>query len=134
MRVWSRLATLLSLLGWGCVIPLGQMNPLHVAAQRGDTKTVRDWIAAGEDLNARYDDFTLILAYSEGSRIRNKTALVFAAENGHTEIVRLLVEAGADIYVTSRDNFGDDRGNAFDVAVQYGHSEIAMLLWERSDK
>ena len=118
----------------GCAIPIIPTTPLHFAAERGNIKTVREWIANGGDLNARYGDYTLILGYSEGSQVRNKTALIFAAENGHLEIVKLLVDAGADIYIVESDNRGSDRGNAFDVALARGYGDIARFLWERSDK
>lgn len=118
----------------GCAIPINTATPLHIAAERGDIKAVREYIAGGGDLNARYGDYTVILGYSEGSQVRNKTALIFAAENGHLEVVKLLVDAGADLYVIQSDNFGEDRGNAFDVALDQGYGDIARFLWERSDK
>jgi len=60
--------------------------------------------------------------------------LIFAAKNGHYQIVKLLADAGADLYVIQSNDRGDDYGNAFDVALVQGRGEIARLLWERSDK
>ena len=122
----------------GCVdIPIQTMNPLHIAAQSGDTKAIADWIQSGASLDATYDDYTVSLApYSEGSgsRVRSKTALMFAAENGHFEATKLLTEAGADIYVVQRYADGHEIGTAFDLAVSHEHTDIAEYLWEKSDR
>lgn len=120
----------------GCAIPLDQKSSLHTAAERGDVKTVRDLVGSGSDVNAKYGDYTVVFGYTEssGSRVRNKTALMFAAENGHLEVVKLLVDAHADIYVVQENARGDQRGNAFDLSVEKGHTAIAQFLWERSDK
>ncbi len=52
------------------------------------------------------------------------TALTYAAGEGHTEIVKLLVRAG------SRSNVNKSFGRALAVAVGRGHTEIAGLLIE----
>ncbi len=121
----------------GCVaVPLGSMNPLHIAAQRGDVKGVEAWISSGASLDSTYNDYTIVLGYTEssGSRVRNKTALMFAAENGRFDVAKLLIDAGADMYLVERDARGDERGSAFDLAVEQEHMNIAKYLWEKSDR
>ncbi|KAE8378665.1 heterokaryon incompatibility protein-domain-containing protein [Aspergillus bertholletiae] len=54
------------------------------AAEAGSTNDVYFWMARGADLAAQ-DMF-------------GETALHYAAENGHFEVVKILVEAGADIH------------------------------------
>ena len=56
-------------------------TPLMEAALRGDTEKVKALLAQGADVNAK-------------TRFGG-TALMYAARNGHKEIVRILWEAGA---------------------------------------
>lgn len=62
--------------------PAPTMN-LHDAAIAGNAEQVRRHIAHTSDLNARAED--------------GKTALAYAADQGHMPVVKLLVEAGADV-------------------------------------
>ena len=62
------------------------------AVRRGDIVRVRELLDSGEDPNTR-EHYTY------------RTALMIASEYGHTEIVRLLLDRGADI--NSQDNSGD---------------------------
>ena len=57
-------------------------TPLHLAALKGDSETVKVLISAGADIHALNE---------EGA-----TPLHLAAESGHSEVVRILIEAGAD--------------------------------------
>ena len=60
------------------------------------------------------------------------TALMFAAESGHAEIVRLLLEAGAHKDLSEEDPDGDVL-TALVLAARNGHVEIARLLLEAGD-
>ncbi|WP_124978920.1 ankyrin repeat domain-containing protein [Nonlabens xiamenensis] len=52
----------------------------------------------------------------------NATALILAAKSGQTEIVKLLVKAGADISASYEGQ------TAADVALKNGHQEVLPLL------
>src|SRR2546426_380924 len=86
------------------------------AARRGDRARVQQLLDAGVDVNARarYD----------------VTALAFAANNGHLDVVRLLVERGADINVP--DTFY--KGLAIDLALGNGYLEVAQYLLEKGSR
>jgi outer membrane protein assembly factor BamB len=86
---------------------------LWEAARVGDVVRVRAALDKGADVNAkaRYE----------------RTALTFAADKGHTEVIRVLLERGADMNV--QDTFYKMR--AVDMALMNEHLEAARLLIER---
>ena len=53
------------------------------------------------------------------------TAVLGASQNGHLEIVRLLLESGADKDLTKNDG-----ATALTIASQNGHLEVVRLLLE----
>lgn len=63
------------------------------------------------------------LATSDGD-----TPLHGACEEGHTEIVASLLEAGADRYIS-----GADRGRSLLAAVQAGHTEVLQCFMRVGD-
>ena len=83
------------------------------ATRRGDAAAVKDLIAKGADVNAkwRYD----------------QTPLFKAAERGNTEIVKILLDAGADVNV--RDTFY--QATALYWATDKGHTEVVRALVEK---
>ena len=58
------------------------------------------------------------------------TALTFAADKGHIEIVKLLIARGAD--VNAQDTFYQMR--AIDMAMTNNHAAVVTLLLERGSK
>jgi ankyrin repeat protein len=52
-----------------------------------------------------------------------RTALMFASYLGHKEVVKLLLEAGADVNTRDKDGF-----TALTLASENGHKEIIELL------
>ena len=82
------------------------------------TEYVQDVLeeAKGEDVNAKDDQF-------------GWTALMYAATNGHTTVVEVLLDKGADVNAT------DTKGRtALMLAVQNGRPEIVQLLEKAAAK
>src|SRR5204862_7282883 len=99
---------LLALLAAQSSAPLNEA--LWEAARAGDTARIQTALDKGADVNAkaRYD----------------MTALIFAADKGHLDAVKLLVAKGADVNAVDRFY----RGHALDMAVQNGHADVAIFL------
>ena len=79
------------------------------AAADGSVSKVKELLSAGADVNASDQD--------------GETALMRAAEHGHSEIVKLLLEHGADVRTSS--NFS---WSALSYAVCTNHAETIELL------
>ena len=99
---------------------MGRSHPLIDAAESGDQEAVTSWIQAGEDVNAqdtrKNDTLGLVIG---GTAIRK------AAAKGHVEIVKRLLEAGAD------PNLSDHYGwTPLLSACQAEHVEVVRLLVE----
>jgi len=85
-------------------------NNIWLSAKKGDIESIKQHIAFGTDLN------------SKGSS-RDETALIIAACQGHYEVVKLLVNEGADL------NIQNDEGvTAQFCAVFFGQLEIVQIL------
>jgi outer membrane protein assembly factor BamB len=89
---------------------------LFDAARSGNRERVAQLLDAGVDVNAkaRYD----------------ATALMFASDRGHLDIVRLLVERGADVNVA--DTFY--KFTALGMALGSGHRDVAKYLLQHGAK
>ena len=92
------------------------ITPLQKAAWDGDLPIVEYLIKKGANVNARATD-------------TKETALMNAVSNGHTEIVKALLAAKADVTVQNSFDF-----NAFTTAVAAGNQEIAGLLLDAGAK
>jgi len=85
-------------------------NRLQRAAEKGDTKTVLEQLAAGADVHQR-----------------NNWALRGAAYDGYTETVKILLAAGTDVHAQDDDvHAQDDLGLCW--AAVRGHSETVQVL------
>ena len=92
----------------------GPNEDLLDAARAGDSAGVEAAITAGADINTITTD---------GWEF---TALMWAATNGHTDIVKLLLDRGADIDAVYRDG-----NNALTLAATNGHANTVKLLLDR---
>ncbi len=81
----------------------------QVSALPRDVDTILAVLDRGELLN--------------GVDLQGRTTLMWAAQNGHLEIVRRLIERGVDLYV--QDWWGR---TARSMALENGHREIVSLL------
>lgn len=117
------------------------------AAANGHTPVIEFLLGQGADINAMDSDgqtalmyatrrssaptVKFLLANGAGVNFQSKkskfTALIIAASGGNVEIVRLLLEYGADTSLAEGD--GD---TPLARARQYGHSDIAALLNDES--
>lgn len=95
------------------------VDDLLGAAKRGDVALAQAVLEAGIDPNS--------MERSPGRRRRDKTVLILAAEQGHLEMVKLLVASGADVDLSDRPGkrFGK---TPLMYAADYGHSEVVKFL------
>ena len=123
-------------------------TPLIVASYEGHTKVVTALLNSEHDIvNAQtlhsgrtalssacqygdYDTASALLKAKADPNLQTKqnkwTPLTIAAKKGHTNIVQLLLEHGADI------NYGSITGaTALIVASEHGYTDIAKILLER---
>ncbi|RYP78795.1 hypothetical protein DL769_003131 [Monosporascus sp. CRB-8-3] len=88
---------------------------LHLACEAGSTQQVRELLQQDVvDIDAR--------------GLRDRTALHVAAQNGHLEVVKVLVQHGANL--DARTFF---KSTADDLAMQRGYHRIAALVREARD-
>jgi hypothetical protein len=88
-----------------------QMNSIRLAALLGH-ETVLEWILRSKknyDIN-ECDD-------------AGRTALMWASEGGHEKVVRILLDAGADVNAQ-----GGEYGNALQAASYHGHEKVMQIL------
>ncbi len=90
-----------------------QEDPVAEAARAGDLEGVRRYVEAGLDVNAPLGD--------------GMTALHWAARNGHAEMARLLLDAGANVSAGTRIG----RYTPLHVAARAGHHEVVAAVLER---
>ena len=86
------------------------MNELRIACENGNIDVIQRFINDGFDINQELDEY-------------GWTPLIFASDNGHKEIVEMLMRAGADI--EKADKYG---WTPLIVAINNGHKEIVEIL------
>ena len=91
------------------------------AAKKGDAKKLRGLLAgkAGDELKA---------AVNKEDGYSKKSPLHWAAERGHAECARMLIEAGADVH--KEDGREDSKKSPLHWAAEGGHAECARMLIE----
>ncbi len=112
-----------------------EFTPLMAAAMSGSVESARALVESGAKIaakskTARIEDFKVTLYGSGESKyswtdvdLKQRTALMLAAEHGRADMVRYLVSAGAEV-----DAKNDDGITAHDAARAANHPEIAELL------
>ena len=89
-----------------------QDSSIHSDVNEGNIEAVKEYLAAGGDVNAKHDMLGLQL-----------TPLYVAASQGYKEISELLIANGADV------NPKDENVMApLDAAAELGHKEVVELL------
>ena len=88
---------------------------LPVAVKHGSKAFLRQLLEYGMDVNARDDH-------------RGYTALHWAAENGDTDIVSLLLQYKADTSIWLKDGFRKSQVTAIHLAVEHGHIDAAFAI------
>ena len=87
---------------------------IHEAAIQGNLNRIKDLIAAGEDVNKKYEgkpyrrEFIdavrdTLYGYPKDSWLKGYTSLHLAAMNGHEQVVKYLIANGADLDAFSTD-------------------------------
>ena len=101
----ASLLVLTSVLFTGC-------QSIHTAARESNLKEVKRQLAWGANPNSR-DWFTV------------ETPLIEAAANGHADVVKLLIQSGADVNLQGEAWYGP-----LHRACENGHVEVAKILLE----
>ena len=89
------------------------ITPLHIVATWGDVESARVLLDAGAEIDVPAED--------------DYTALHEAIEQGHFEVVKLLVSRGADL------NRKCEFGNAVELAILGKREEIKKFLNEKTN-
>ena len=93
---------------------ISQAERMSAVIRAGDADAVKAFINAGGDVNCRdLNDFTLLHT---------------AVECENLEIVRLLVDAGADVLATVESQCYDEKYNAASFAYMFGYKDIYKFL------
>src|SRR6476646_6940351 len=99
--------------------PLTKAEQLQDAARKGDAATVKKLLDEGVDVNTRFR--------------YNATALFYACDHGHLEVLKVLLDKGADM--GSKDTFYGFTPLALATAPAQKkkpeHTEIAKLLIQK---
>lgn len=94
-------------------------TPLHEAASKNDLSTVQSLLNRGVAVDSRKD-----------GNLRNPTPLNIAAQYGHDEVVRLLLERGADV----NQGAGIAQDPLLLAAIHQHTSTVKMLLAQGADR
>ena len=92
-------------------------DTLRIAAVSADTKSVSDWLAQGNDVNAR--------------SVHGETMLMMAASRGHADMVAALLVGCADVNLRTTKRLGAAGGilvTAVVAAAVAGHTEVVDRL------
>ena len=99
--------------------------------ESGDSDEVKRLLEEGADVTAMtrsmaYRRRTIFGGFIEKVHFGGYTALMLASQTGHTDVAKLLIEAGAD--VNAQDNNGE---TALMLVSDEGHTDIVKMLIEK---
>lgn len=100
-----------------CNLGYNDEDQLFISSGKGDLAKVKELLAKGVDVNYRYKHIQRDFEPYESS-------LIAAAENGHLEVVKALVEAGADLEISNTYN----GHTALYAAVKYKKPDVIGYL------
>ena len=127
-------AICIPLIAHATMLYTGQLPAIHAAVARNDTAFVAQWVRQGRDVDEEYDDNRFCI-HGCSSYVRKVTPLMVAADRGNLAMVKMLVEAGADVNRESTfppsgiPNMGPLPPVAvFDYAVGSGNPELVEYL------
>lgn len=101
------------------------LTPLMIAAKNGSVATVRTLTAIPIGINSQTVSMEIRF---HGTPMSGRTALMFAAQEGHAEVVQILLDRGADPNL--KDSYG---GSAWTYARDAHQLKILVLLWPKLD-
>ena len=90
---------------------------LRVAVEHRCSAITKQLLEHGMDINARDETFG-----------QAHTALHWAAQNGDTDIVSLLLQHKADTSIRLNSHYRESQASAFDLAVEHGHIDSAFAI------
>jgi ankyrin repeat protein len=112
---------------------------IHIAAMAGHIEAVKKHLADGTDVNVKDENgWTPLnsaavkgrnqivkLLIEKGADLNSGTPLIAAATDGHMEVIELLIANGADVNAKANDQLG---GTALHMTANLGHKKIVELL------
>ena len=108
---------------------------LHLAAWNGNLEVAKLLVQHGAEIDAKtnYTGIGIFVDFDETMNdltqgLNQSTPLHFAARNGHLEIVKLLIQHGANLTATNVYYDNDWKHTPADLAAQKGHFEVVDFL------
>ena len=96
-------------------------DKLIQAAEKGNLQEVQAALAEGADING------IVIMKKHGMSVKGPTPLKAASRNGHTEVVKYLLNKGAEINAKANTT----QSTALMIASENGYTEIVRILLDK---